>query len=226
MHSSVNQSFRGFNEPFEGVVKYMYLDILGLVTVGVGNLIDPISAALSLPFQYQNKPGIKTPEAPASRAVIEAEWKLLKSHQELAKLGHRACKKFANLELSDDAIDNLIQQRLLQNEAFLKRQKPFRDFDNWPADAQMAILSMAWAMGPGNLHKWTLFAGACERMDFDTAADNCRIREAGNPGVIPRNKANKHLFNNGASVLAGEADGFYQISTLYYPIWAMIPQVF
>lgn len=223
MHSSVKQAFRGFNEPFEGVVKYMYLDILGLVTIGVGNLIDPISAALSLPFQYQNKPGIKTPEAPASRSVIEEEWLLLKSHLELGKLGHRACKKFTNLELSDDSINALISKRLEQNESFIKRHKPFKAFDEWPADAQMAILSMAWAMGPGNLHKWTLFAGACERKDFGTAAEHCRIREAGNPGVIPRNKANKHLFENAASVLAGEADGFYQISTLYYPIRAMKP---
>ncbi|GAB3894262.1 lysozyme [Spirosoma agri] len=226
MHTSVNQSFRAFNEPFEGVVPYMYLDILGLVTVGVGNLIDPISAALSLPFQYKNKPGITTPGAPAATNVIEAEWKLLKGKQELAKLHHRACAKLTNLELSEDAINKLIQKRLQQNESFLKRQIPFQNFDNWPADAQLAILSMAWAMGPGNLHKWTLFAGGCKRMDFDTAAENCRMREAGNPGVIPRNKANKHLFQNAAAVLAGEADGFYQISTLYYPVWAMKPIVF
>lgn len=204
----------------------MYLDILGLVTVGVGNLIDPISAALSLPFQYKNKPGIKTPGAPAPTNVIEAEWKLLKSKQELARLGHRACAKFTNLELSNDSIDKLIQKRLLQNESFLKRQKPFANFDNWPADAQMAILSMAWAMGPGNLHKWKLFAAACEQMNFDEAALNCRMREAGNPGVIPRNVANMHLFHNGAAVMAGKDDDFYQISTLYYPVWAMKPVLF
>lgn len=223
MHLSVTQAFRGFNEPFEGVVRYMYLDILGLVTIGVGNLIDPVSAALSLPFQYKNRPGIKTPGAPAPTNVIEAEWKSLKGMTDLAHKGHRACEKFTNLELSDDSINALIKKRLSQNESFLKRQKPFRDFDNWPADAQLAILSMAWAMGPGNLHKWTLFAGGCERKDFDTAAANCRMREAGNPGVIPRNKANAQLFQNAAAVVAGEADGFYQVSTLYYPVWAMKP---
>lgn len=41
MYPSVTSFFRVFNEPLEGVVAYMYLDIKGLVTVGVGNLIDP-----------------------------------------------------------------------------------------------------------------------------------------------------------------------------------------
>ncbi len=223
MHSSVSKQFRAFNEPFEGVVPYMYLDILGLVTIGVGNLIDPISAALGLPFRYKSKATNGTPGQYAKTNVIEAEWRLLKSKTELARQGHRACAKYTNLELDNEAIDALILKRLTQNESFLKRQKPFIDFENWPADAQLALLSMAWAMGPGNLHKWTTFSKACENKDFNTAAENCKIREAGNPGVIPRNKANKHLFQNAASVLAGEADGFYQRSTLYYPTWIMEP---
>ena len=45
MRASVKNQFRTFNAPLEGVVKYMYLDIKGLVTIGVGNLIDPINAA-------------------------------------------------------------------------------------------------------------------------------------------------------------------------------------
>jgi hypothetical protein len=54
-------------------------------------------------------------------------------------------------------------------------------------------------------------------MDFDAAAENCQMSEAGNPGVAPRNKANKWLFQNAAAVLAGEIDGFYQRPILYYP---------
>lgn len=71
--------------PLEGVVKYMYLDIKGLVTIGVGNLIDPINAALNLPFRYKNKPGVTNAGQSASRADIEAEWKLIKGKQELAQ---------------------------------------------------------------------------------------------------------------------------------------------
>jgi len=217
MRASVKSQFRSFNAPLEGVVKYMYLDIKGLVTVGVGNLIDPVSAALSLPFRYKNKPGVKNAGQLATKADIEAEWKLLKGKPELAQKGHRACEPLTNLELDDMAINTLIDKRLTQNESFLKRQKAFKDFDKWPADAQLGLLSMAWAMGPGFSSSWPKFSAACEKMDFDAAAENCKMSESGNPGVIPRNKANKRLFQNAAAVLAGEADGFYKRETLYYP---------
>ncbi len=217
MHATVKTQFRAFNAPLEGVVKYMYLDIKGLVTVGVGNLIDPVNAALDLPFRYKNKPGAKNAGQLASRADIEAEWKLIKGKPELAQKGHRACEPLTALELDDAAINALIDKRLSQNESFLKRQKAFKDFDQWPADAQLGLLSMAWAMGPGFSSSWPKFSAACEKMDFDAAAENCRMTESGNPGVIPRNKANKLLFQNAAAVLAGEADGFYKRQILYYP---------
>jgi GH24 family phage-related lysozyme (muramidase) len=211
MYPSVSSRFRAFNEPLEGVVKFMYLDIKGLVTIGVGNLIDPIGAALALPFKF------KGTGMPASRADIEAEWNLLKGKPELAQKGHRACAPLTKLELDDATIDKLVSTRLQQNEAFLKKQKPFKEFDKWPADAQLALLSMAWAMGPGFAGGWPKFSAACEKMDFDAAAENCQMSEAGNPGVAPRNRADKLLFQNAAAVIAGEADGFYERPTLYYP---------
>lgn len=211
MYPSVSSRFRAFNEPLEGVVKFMYLDIKGLVTIGVGNLIDPIGAALALPFKF------KGTGMPASRADIESEWNLLKGKPELAQKGHRACAPLTKLELDDPTIDKLVSTRLQQNEAFLKKQKPFKEFDKWPADAQLALLSMAWAMGPGFAGGWPKFSAACEKMDFDAAAENCQMSEAGNPGVAPRNRADKLLFQNAAAVIAGEADGFYERPTLYYP---------
>jgi hypothetical protein len=195
----------------------MYLDIKGLVTVGVGNLIDPVTAATGLPFRFKDKPGIAIPGKLATRAEITAEWNSLKGDQSLAQKGHRACAPITNLELDDDAIDDLIGARLNQNEAYLKRQKAFRDLDNWPADAQLGLLSMAWAMGPGGPPKFRNFSAACEKQDFDTAAEQCKISEAGNPGVVPRNRANRSLFHNAAAVIAAESDFGFLRSMLYYP---------
>ena len=223
MHASVQNRFRAFNEPLEGIVRYMYLDVKGLVTVGVGNLIDPVSAATGLPFRYKSKPGIKNAGQLASKADIEAEWKLIKGKRDLAQRGYRACEPLTKLELNDAAINTLINDRLLQNERFLKRQMRFKDFDQWPADAQLGLLSMAWAMGPGFSANWLRFSAACEKMNFDAAAENCHISEAGNAGVAPRNRADKHLFKNAAAVLAGEADGVYLRQTLYYPTVLMKP---
>ena len=217
MYPSVRSIFRDFNEPFEGAIPYMYLDIKGLVTVGVGNLIDPVTAATGLPFRFKNKPGIATPGRFATRDEIIAEWNNLKGDQSLAKKGHRACAPITNLELDDDAINDLIGARLSQNETYLKRQKAFLNFDSWPADAQLGLLSMAWAMGPGGPPKFRNFSAACEQQDFDTAAEQCKMSEAGNPGVVPRNRANRSLFQNAAAVIAGESDFGFQRSMLYYP---------
>ena len=38
--------------------------------------------------------------------------------------------------VDDTAINTLIDQRLMQTKVF-KRQKAFKDFDQWPADAQL-----------------------------------------------------------------------------------------
>lgn len=223
MYPSVKNRFIDFNAPFEGRVKYMYLDIKGLVTVGVGNLVDPVGAATSLPFTFKNKPGAAKAGQAASSTEIAAEWKKLKDDQSLAKKGHRHCEPITDLELTDAAIDALIERRLTQNETFLK--KHFKDFDTWPADAQMGVLSMAWAAGPGFYNTFKNFSAACLALDFDKAATECRLSETGNPGVIPRNRADKLLFENAAAVLAGEADGFYQKQVLYYPTVCLKPIV-
>lgn len=212
MHPIVKSSFRGFNEPFEGVVPFMYLDIKGLVTVGVGNLIDPIELALELPFRSKSDPGhAATPEE------ITAEWTRLKNDLALAKRGHRACGPITSLELSDSAIDDLITRRLLGQEKILKRQPQFAAFEDWPADAQLALLSMAWAMGPGGPSNFKKFSASCLKLDFKGAAAECQMSEVGNPGVAPRNRANKTLFENAHEVISGKPAAKLERALLYFP---------
>jgi hypothetical protein len=195
----------------------MYLDVLGLVTVGVGNLVDPVLAAHALPFRFTNRPGIAAPGSTATADQIAAEWQALKNDPSLKTRGYKACEPITQLELSDDAIDSLIIDRLTKNESFLKRQPWFQDFDTWPADAQLGLLSMAWAMGPAGPGNFPSFRAACQKLDFNTAAAQCKMNEAGNPGVVPRNQANFTLFSNAATVVAGAAQGGLQRANLYYP---------
>jgi GH24 family phage-related lysozyme (muramidase) len=53
MHASAQAAWQTFITGHEGNVAHMYLDTKGLVTIGIGNLIDPISLALTLPFQFK-----------------------------------------------------------------------------------------------------------------------------------------------------------------------------
>lgn len=187
MQSTVRSAWRRFNEPLEGLTSWMYLDIRGLVTTGMGNLIDPVEAALRLTWY-------DTDEATATEDQVRNEWSRIKNDCALAHLGAQAARRVATLHLSDADIDGLILEMLDHDEAILKANPAFADFDDWPADAQLGLLSMGWAMGPGFGPRFPHFSTACAAWDFVTAAQDCAISTAGNPGVARRNAANRQAF--------------------------------
>jgi hypothetical protein len=77
---------------------------------------------------------------------------------------------------------------------------------------------MAWAMGPGGFEQLPKFRVACQRLDFDSAAAECKISEAGIGGsLINRNEANFTLFSNAAFIIANEPEGAFLREILYYP---------
>ncbi|HEY6341355.1 MAG TPA: hypothetical protein VIY49_07675 [Bryobacteraceae bacterium] len=173
--------------------------------------------AQALPFRFKSRPGIAIPGALATKDQIAAEWAKLKGNPGVAHDAFTAFDPLTELELSDDAMNSLILTRVTDNESFLKHQPWFKDFDTWPADAQLGLLSMAWAMGPDGPGQFPHFRAACQAMDFNTAAAQSQMDATQNPGLVPRNKANSVLFSNAAMVLAGEAKGSFQRSVLYYP---------
>lgn len=203
MHPEVSRAFGAFSERFEGRVDYFYLDILGLVTVGVGNLVDPIGEALRLagaPWFFPDQPNrVVTPDD------LGTDWHAVKARQDLARAGHRAFATIARLRLASAGIDELVARKARAVEETLKHGTPaFGTFDSWPADAQLGLLSMAWAMGPGFAResRWPAFRAACTARDWRDAALQCRMRDAGNPGLRSRNDANVRLFTMAAAVEA------------------------
>ncbi len=187
MQSAVRSAWRRFNEPLEGLTNWMYLDIKGLVTTGMGNLIDPVEAALRLTWHTADG-AIATPDA------VRREWRRIKTDLPLAHLGAQAARRVATLYLDEADIDTLIFAKLDHDEAILKANPAFADFDDWPADAQLGLLSMGWAMGPGFGARFPHFSTACAAGDFATAAKDCTISTIGNPGVARRNVANRQAF--------------------------------
>lgn len=236
MHASVRHYFVKFNEPIEARIPYMYLDIKGLVTVGVGNLIDVerpsdtthlqkvLDELVKLPFVYKRS----EPNAGkrASAADILAEWKTVKRKQEGAGLGYKTFANVTKLELENHAIDALALEKADAMERELKRDTAFSHFDQWPADGQLGLLSMAWALGAPKIKaSWPNFKAACRQEDFDAALKHCEISTAGNPGVAKRNTENKRLFKNAATVIANEGGNASQNliarRVLHYPNVAM-----
>jgi GH24 family phage-related lysozyme (muramidase) len=207
MYDSVRNGFIGFTTPFEGRINWMYLDIKGLVTIGIGNLIDPVELAVGLPMVH------KADAAAATEDEIRAEWQTVKGHTELKQQGARAADAVTSLMLNDADIDTLVLAKLDGMAAALQRTPEFSGFESWPADAQLGILSMAWGLGPGFGPGWPKFRAACAAGDWNTASAECRMDETGNPGVIRRNDANQKLFQNAAAAVAAGVD----LSILWYP---------
>lgn len=165
----------------EGSVPHLYLDITGNVTVGVGNLLMNVQAALRLPFI------VEATGAPASPAQIESEFNRV-ARQEA---GHPASyyEQFCRLRLPDREIDALLDRRIDEFEAGLRRH--FDNFDGFPEQVRLAMLDMAFNLGiAGLINKFPSFARAASAGDWATCARECRRRQVQDT----RNEAVKRLF--------------------------------
>ena len=216
MRDSVRATFVEFSGKFEGVIKKPYVDILNLVTVAIGNLIDaspsptPWKPAVGLPF-------VRDDGLLASPADITAAWMAVKNSPMIlvddgkggkkqmraaAHYGWMYAAKMAgnNISLTDAGIQEVVFERLDSNESILSRR--YADWNDWPADAQLATHSMSWAMGANFQHEFPHLESALQGKDWDTAAIECKMNETGNAGLKPRNLANKVLYSNASRVQA------------------------
>jgi GH24 family phage-related lysozyme (muramidase) len=212
MRSSVAAALQPFLARFEGnALDFMYADTRNLVTTGTGNLIDsgprdsdvinPAYArpALALPWRHRGN------GARASQPEIMDAWAKVKTRPDMGKRGGGTYAGYTDLYLDSDALDALFYQHAASDETYLHGRFP--QFENWPADAQLGLLSMAWAMGPA--FSFPNFQRAANAGDFSTAA-----RESHSFNTAPaRNEANAQLFENAADVLRVGADP----AVLYYP---------
>ena len=212
MKDSVRAYWIEFNNPLEGRVAYMYLDVKGLVSTGVGNLIDATRAPLTAPTDAERAQSHTLAEGldwrdsdggSATAETVDSAWDTVKARLDLAPHGGGAFRELTTLRLTDEEIDRVVFAKLDEMESVLRSRAPFADYDNWPADAQLGLLSMAWGMGPAfNFPRFQEFAQAG---DWDSAAEECRFNpEVGT--IVQRNDRDQQLFRNAAAVLAGGYD--------------------
>jgi len=208
MHQSVISKLPEFLKQYEGKVNFMYLDVKGLVTIGIGNLIDPVDNALKLEFRKKGGSGA------VSSAEIIAEWNTVKSRTDLAPKGGSAFASITTLELTDSGITTMVNEHAKRIETYITTNasalKYYSNFKNWPADAQMAFVGIAWGVMPLPQFGWHKFPEACKNEDWDTAAKECTISSAIATG---RNEAHKTMFLNAAAVKSNGDP----ISQLCYP---------
>lgn len=197
MKESAKKVFEVESVRLEGYVPFMYLDVKGLVTTGIGNLIDPMPLGGNLPWRR------KTTKELATQSEYSSEWQLIKNTTTLAKHGHRAASGLTKLYLEKEDVYTLVAQVRDRFYGILKVRFP--EIDSWPADAQLATMSMAWACGP-----WFRFANleaALRAKNFRGAAASCAINTTGNPGVRPRNVMNTSLYITAQLCQDGKLNG-------------------
>lgn len=181
MRSAVADAFPRFTATYEGRVGWCYRDVKGLVTTGAGNLIDPIGTAMVLPWQVDG--------LPASDQQIVEGWEAVKA-MPAGLLAARYASATPAIRLTSDAIDELVRVKLAENDDVIRSR--FAEWDALPADAQLAVHSLAWACGP--YFSFPRLALALDAQDFATCAIECQMDATGNPGLVPRNAANRALF--------------------------------
>jgi GH24 family phage-related lysozyme (muramidase) len=212
-HASVANSFVSWSTPLEGMTDYPYTDAEGLVTVGMGNLIDAVAPGQKMHVNCGHGTsvpcGMATPTAKALALPwagdIHADWARIKAAW--PGVQSTACKGITSARLPKSAVSSIILGQLKNNESAIMAGLP--NFAEAPADAQLAAHSMAWAMGPGFAKSWTQFRNAFNAGDYATAAAQSHMRGV---GIDMRNLANKLLLINAAAVKASGAN----FDHLYY----------
>ena len=169
----------------EGTVSHMYLDTRANVTVGVGQLLETVDAAKQLSFVNRET------GAAASEAEIEADFDAVVS-QEAGRVA-AAYKQYTHLDMSPDEIDALLDRRIDEFEAGLRKR--FSGYDEYPEPAEEALLDMAFNLGlSGLVNKFPKLKSAAEARDWSTCAEECRRRGISDT----RNQVTKELFEKAA----------------------------
>lgn len=205
MYQSVHDAFIPFNEPLEAREHFMYLDQKSLVTTGIGNLLDADdpqhfgSNAHLLPYAYSLGWFDKNTNVQSGNAEIDQEYNTVK-FSGTAGQPINVREQITTLRITDATIDTLVLSQLASFESTLKGRPEFQSLDAWPADAQLGLFSMAWAMGP--MFNFPHFQAAAAQQNWIRAARECYIKD----GAVARNGRNQLLFSIASWVSATVGD--------------------
>src|SRR5208282_5043609 len=146
-------NFMEFSKQFEGAVDYMFLDNKGRVGTAYGIDLDFDGNGPSPSIELSRAQGLKKKALSlkwvyrgttnrASDAVVTSAWETIKAAP--WPRDYTTYKDKTNLQLAKDSMTNRVKELLAINESVLKGNPAFRNLDNWPADAQLALFGLSW----------------------------------------------------------------------------------
>lgn len=148
---------------WEGSVPYMYLDKVGLVTVGIGFMLPNIYAASTLPF-------MKPAGEPASQIDISLDYNRVKalSANKLVTYYH----SFSSPLLPQAEINRLLAANVVSFEVSLRRI--YLDYDIYPDSVKVGLIDMCYNLGASKLQaQYPKFNRAVQTHNWLLAADQC-----------------------------------------------------
>jgi hypothetical protein len=174
------------------------------VATGFGITFMKVSDATALDWLYREAGG-------ASKAQIEADYAAIQKRTDLAggpgkphKMGgDPVWKTLTGCRLTKDGLKKGVI-RLLKGK-LAKLRMDFPEFDEWPADAQLAAVSVQWA---GDVKSgWPKLTKACRAQDWEAASKQCtfQVTKDTNAFLALRSKRQVILFRNAQRVKDGEA---------------------
>jgi GH24 family phage-related lysozyme (muramidase) len=176
LSKSLLDKLYAFTVPFEGVTDYMYLDVKGYVTVGVGFLLSTPVEAAKMGMTPADHVGVDWAAVKALPSGKVASWYKDHTVSRLSVKGMRA------------EFDRRIKEMAVTLRKVYK-------FETWPEACQVALLDMSYNVGAGGMTKpgsWRNFKAACQIQDWAIAAQECARKD-----VQPqRNKATAALFSS------------------------------
>lgn len=179
---AVLQSFRSFTRRHEAEVDRLYCDHKGLPTFGLGQLVRTPTDTLPIPWRRPDG-------SLATDAEKLADWHRVHDYPGASELSLRIPVGPTTLRVSPEDLTRLFEARRDANALALARR--FSSFPGWPAPAQFAVMSLAWAAGAS--FDFPRCAAALARGDFLEAAVECQINEVKTKGVAARNDVTRWL---------------------------------
>lgn len=206
LFSSVIDAFPRATLPLEGCVLWPYQDVFGLVTTGYGCLCN--TEAELAKISWVGDP---------SSATIANELAKLRAYPRA--LHWRRYEAATTLRMTQASADALLDARAADFAAYMQAHF-FADFEDWPADAQLALLLMAWACGPGFPAIFKTFTAFAKKRAWADAAKCAKIKVGTpghsdyNPGIVPRNAQIALCLANATEI---DSDDGMPTPALYWP---------
>jgi GH24 family phage-related lysozyme (muramidase) len=202
----LRDTIRNDLDRWEGYYAWMYLDSVGLVTIGYGSMLPNANAAAALPFVHKKGGAATIPEIKAAYDVLHSGSTAQKAAVPKQKFGANHYEKVTDLRITQATASQLRDSHIDADYQQLRAIYP--QFDGFADAAKTALFDMIYNLGAGHnktrhhrasgLRAYVSMNAAIARADWTAAAKLCYRH-----GIPPdRNAATAALFKSCAVVNA------------------------